>query len=55
MIEQQWKETCPACSGMKIQKNNEGINISCPMCGGTGFIWRSNYDDVPPGQPMCNT
>ena len=49
MIEQFSKETCPCCNGAKVQVNNMGIKILCPACGGKGFIWKSNFDDLPPG------
>jgi len=27
---------CPACRGLGYQKNKDGINVICPVCGGTG-------------------
>jgi predicted RNA-binding Zn-ribbon protein involved in translation (DUF1610 family) len=49
MIEQHTKETCPGCFGAKVQVNNAGVRVLCPACGGKGFIWKSNFDDLPPG------
>ena len=43
------RETCKGCGGSGVQKNNEGININCPVCGGTGIKWVSNFDGLPPG------
>ena len=45
-----WHQTvCKACGGSGIQRNNEGVNIECPVCNGTGIKWVSNYDNLPPG------
>jgi hypothetical protein len=54
MLETHTKETCPACFGARIQIDNRGIRVLCPACGGKGFIWKSNFDDLPPGV-YCKT
>ena len=52
MVENHYKETCKGCYGLGIQVNSEGLRVVCPICGGKGFVWRSNFDDVPPGTPI---
>ena len=55
MIRTHWTETCPACNGMRVQRNIQtGMNERCKMCGGTGRVYRSNFDDFPPGV-YCQT
>ena len=53
MTEQHWEETCKACYGLGIQTNKGGIRVTCPVCSGTGKVWRSNYDNLPPGVCCC--
>jgi hypothetical protein len=49
MIEQFNKELCPGCLGQKVQTNIECIRVICPVCGGKGYIWHGNFDDLPYG------
>lgn len=49
MIQTWYKVTCKFCGGTGIQKNNEGINIKCPECNGTGQRNVSNFDNLSPG------
>lgn len=32
----QGPKTCPGCKGKGWQKRNDGIKVTCPMCGGSG-------------------
>ncbi len=54
MIETHRKEGCKGCDGVGVQTNKDGIKITCPVCGGCGYTWRSNYEDLPPGVYCCN-
>lgn len=47
-------ETCPGCSGSKIQVNNEGLRVLCPICGGRGMFrpyWQPYYESVSVNTP----
>jgi hypothetical protein len=37
--------TCPGCKGRGWQKRNDGIKVTCPMCGGSGIF-------APEGTPI---
>lgn len=30
---------CPGCGGIRVQKGNDGITITCPVCSGRGWIF----------------
>ena len=50
MIETFHKETCRACHGTDIQHNTKtGLNVTCPVCNGTGYKQASNMKGLPPG------
>ena len=34
-------DECPGCEGRGWQEGNDGIRVTCPMCGGTGCWKRS--------------
>lgn len=44
--------TCPGCDGTGHQKNNDGITIECPLCGGTGR-WQKKPCPQPWYEPTC--
>jgi hypothetical protein len=54
MITQYSKETCKCCYGTGVQTTKDNIRILCPVCNGTGWIWKSNFDDLPPGIYCCS-
>jgi hypothetical protein len=45
MVVPQTPKSCPGCKGRGWQKRNDGIKITCPMCGGTGIF-------APAGTPI---
>lgn len=31
---------CPGCDGNRVQVGKDGIKVRCPVCGGSGRIYR---------------
>lgn len=54
MIETHNKTICRCCGGSGVQTRNDGVKITCPACGGTGFTYVSNMAGLPPGI-YCST
>lgn len=33
-----YTDTCPGCNGARVQTRNDGVNIICPVCNGSGVF-----------------
>lgn len=43
------EQICQECNGTGMQKRNDGINITCPMCGGIGKQqWPKKQKEISP-------
>lgn len=42
---------CPGCGGARVQRRNDGINVICPVCNGSGYYTYYDYPQIQPWTP----